>query len=370
MFRYTITEEEYLEMSAFMLKKRRGGPKTAVPKLLLKTVVQMTAAALLIFRYNEGVAPWMKWSLGILSLLWALISFFQYFFVGFRAKMLLAQAKSGPHAGNFWKDHRLELWEDSLHLSFGSERLELPYDEVTEIAETESLHLIFRGRDVFELVPKRAADGFRETFLQAWSAAKAKKMEGTRKSLVKEASFAKNLSISKEELAKELALMKKRSLRYACGWTGFMVFSLGFPLALAVYSAVGGAWPTVALCLLAFVLFNLRLFVIFTPSYRNLIEGRLPDPGEDGYLLAVKGRTAYFLGADSGTSYSMDKLQKKVRDAEGLFLYFEKQNMLFVPQEAAAAFEVAAGLKKSIRAIAASDTGVQADDEEEAAPEQ
>ena len=80
MFRYTITEEEYLEMSAFMLKKRRGGPKTAIPKLLLKTVVQMTAAALLIFRYNEGVAPWMKWSLGILSLLWALLSLFQYFF--------------------------------------------------------------------------------------------------------------------------------------------------------------------------------------------------------------------------------------------------------------------------------------------------
>ena len=43
--------------------------------------------------------------------------------------------------------------------------------------------------------------------------------------------------------------------------------------------------------------------------------------------------------------------------------------MLFVPQEAAAGFEVAAGLKKSIRAIAASDTGAQADDEEETAPE-
>ncbi len=365
MFRYTITEEEYLEMSAFMLKKRRGGPKTAVPKLLLKTVVQMSAAALLIFRYNEGVAPWMKWSLGVLSLLWGLLSLFQFFFVGFRAKLLLAQAKNDPQAGQFWKEHRLDLAHDGLRLSFGSDRLELPYDEVTEIAETESLHLVFRGRDVFELVPKRAADGFRETFLQAWKSAKAEKMEGTRKELLREASFVRNLSISREELAKELALMKKQSLRYACSWTGFMVFSLGFPLALAVYSALGGAWPTAALCLLALILFNLRLFIIFTPSYRNLIEGKLPDPGEDGYLLAVKGRTVYFLGADSGTSYSMDKLQKKVRDAEGLFLYFEKQNMLFVPQEAAAAFEVAAGLKKSIRAIAASDTGAQADDEEE-----
>ena len=33
-------------------------------------------------------------------------------------------------------------------------------------------------------------------------------------------------------------------------------------------------------------------------------------------------------------------------------------------------YEVAAGLKKSIRAIAASDTGVQADDEEETASEE
>ena len=348
-------------MSRYLLERRRGEPKKAVPKLLLKTVVQMGAAALLIFRYNEGVAPWMKWSLGILSLLWALLSLFQYFFVGTRAKMLLAQAKG---SGDFWKEHRLDLTGEGLRLSFGEAKLEIPFAEISEFAETEDLYLVFRGRDVFELVPKRAAGtAFPEEIRECRSRAKRKRTEELRASLLSEAPFARYLSLSREELAAGLALAKKRSLRHACGWSGFMVFSLGFPLVLAVYSAAAGAWPTAALCLLAFALFNLRLFIIFTSSYRKLIEGRLAEPGEDGYLLAVKDKTVWLLAEDSGTTYSLDKLKLKERTEEGLFLFFEKQNLFFVPLSVSDAFEVAAGLRKSIRERAAAGTGASGEEE-------
>ena len=373
MLRYTITEENYLDMSRYLLKKRRGETKTAVLKLMLKTVVQMTAAAFLIFRNDTGVAPWMKWVLGSLSLLWALLSLFQFFFVDTRAKMLLSQAKNSQDAADFWKEHRLEQSGNVLRLSFGSRKLELPLAEISEIGETESLYLIFRGRDVFELVPKSAADGaawdgFREELLGSRREAKKEKLEDMRASLLAEAAFAARLSLSPEELAKELARMKRQSLCYACGWSGFMIFTLAFPLVLAIYSAAAGSWPTFGLCMLAFVLFNFRLFIIFTPSYEKLILDRLPEADEEGYLLAVKDRTVYFLGAEGGTTYALSGLKKKVTDTDGLFLFFEKQNMLFVPKNVSDAFQLAAGLKKSIRARAEVPGAVQ--EEDEAAEEQ
>ena len=48
MFRYLISEEDFLNMGRWMLEKRRGKGTGAVLKLLLKTVVQMGVAAFLI----------------------------------------------------------------------------------------------------------------------------------------------------------------------------------------------------------------------------------------------------------------------------------------------------------------------------------
>ena len=367
MIRYTITEEEYLEMSAFALKKRRGAPAAGVLKLLLKTVVQMGAAAFLIFHYRESVAPWMKWTLGILSVLWAALSLFQYFFVDLRAKMLLAEAKRGVQSADFWKEHRLEMTKEGLRLSFGNAKLEIPHDEISEVAETDALYLVFRGRDVFELVPKRAAEGFREELLAARAAAKKEQAEELQRSILQDAAFAKRLSISREELGAELARVKRRSLGYACGWSGMMIFTVAFPLVLAMYSASAGSWANFGLCMLAFFLFNFQLLFVFLPSYGKYIAGKFPDPGEEGYLLAVKDRNVYFLAGENWSAYSLDKLKKKVTDADGLFLYFEKQNMLFVPREVADAFEVAAGFRKSIRERAAVPVAAQAEEEEEPA---
>ena len=58
MYRYLVSEEDYLNTVKTMLIDQRGPKKTAVLKLLLKTVVQGGAAAFLIIAYPD-VQPWM-----------------------------------------------------------------------------------------------------------------------------------------------------------------------------------------------------------------------------------------------------------------------------------------------------------------------
>ena len=79
MLRYTITDEEYLEMSRYLLERRRGEPKKAVPKLLLKTVVQMLMVILMIGNFGGFLAALtqvFKWA----ALLLTLISLATYLF--------------------------------------------------------------------------------------------------------------------------------------------------------------------------------------------------------------------------------------------------------------------------------------------------
>ena len=370
MFRYSITDEDYLDMSRHILKKRRGSKTAAILKLLLKTVVQMGVAVFLIFFYNAQVEAWLKWTVGILSVLWALLSLFQFFFTDTRAKMLLTQAKNNAGSADFWKEHHLDAADDRLRLSYGAARLELSFSEVTAIEETDALYLIFRGRDLFELIPKRALSdsdwaAFREKILSGRERVAAERAAGFKKVLLEEASFAKYLTLTREELAEKTVKMKRLSLRYPFGWSVSMAFGLFFPLGLAIYSVIGGSWPAAALCMAAFLLFNMRFFVIFTPSYKQLIQNKLPEPGEEGYLLALKDRTVYLVTSSNAISASLAGLKKQIAGEDGLYLFFEKQEMMFVPRAVSDAFQIAAGYKKSLRAKAAA--GVQA--EEEALPE-
>ena len=82
--------------------------------------------------------------------------------------------------------------------------------------------------------------------------------------------------------------MKRASYRYAQGWTLSKVFSLLFPLGLAVYCAATGAWPYFALCLATFLLFNYNNLVIFAPAYRAIVREQIPEPSlRDKAAIAV-----------------------------------------------------------------------------------
>lgn len=356
MFRYTISDEDYLNMGRWIFAERRGSGPKAVAKLLLRTVIQMATVAGLILFMPEAPA-WMKWTLGALSLVWALLSLFQYFFLDFRARLLLRQSKNSAEGAEYRKEHRLSAEENGLRLSYGNARLELPYEKLTAIRETETLHIILCGKDIFEAVPKRAVpdedwEAFRKKALDARDRQGRQALEELRASL-EEAPFRTRVRLSRDEMAEKVIKMTRSGFLYGCGWSAGTVFSLLFPLGLAVYSLMGGSWPMFALCMGAFILLNLRFFVLFTPAGKTLMKDRLMAPAEDGYLLAAKDGTAYLLGDASAFSYPLSGLKKTVWAEDGLYVYFAKQGMLYVPSAAADGFLRAAGLKKSIRDRAA-----------------
>ncbi|MBQ5954287.1 MAG: hypothetical protein IJL47_09690 [Lachnospiraceae bacterium] len=354
MYRYYVSDEDYLNMVRVMLVNQRGPKKTAVLKLLLKTVLQMGAAAFLILFYPDAPS-WMKWTIGIFSLLWAALAVFQYSFLDFRAKLLLKQSKTT--APDYWKEHRLDVTENALRLSYGETKLELPFREVTALQETETLQLIFRNKDVFEAVPRTAVSDedwgkIREKILGRQREERSEALDKLCASVLEGASFKAHLDLTQDELAEKIMQMTRASFRYGPGWSGRTVFTFAFPLVLAVYSAIGGAWATFALCMAAFILFNMRVFLVFMPAYRAIIREKLMPPAEDGYLLAVKDKTAYLLGEGKAFNYDLAAMKKQVGTDDGLYVYFDKQAMLFVPQKAADGFLRASGLKKSLKARA------------------
>ena len=356
MLRYTITDVDYLNMAREMLNEQRGPKKAAILKLLLNTVIQMGVAAFLIL-YYQNVSPWMKWMVGILSLLWAAFSLFRFFFVDLRANILVKQSKNDPRNADFWKEHHLDTdGEEKLRLSYGDTRLELPFDEVTAVKETDTLLLIFRDKFMFELVPKRAAgdgEALRELILTKRDQEKKNRLEELRASLTEDAVFVRKLDLDREELAEKSIRMKRASYRYAQGWTLSKVFSLLFPLGLAVYCAATGAWPYFALCLATFLLFNYNNLVIFAPAYRAIVREQIPEPPEDGYQLILKDKTLWLITAVKAFSYPLDQLKKTVKTDDGLYLYFDKQVMLYVPASAADVYLRAVSRKKSLRDKAA-----------------
>ncbi len=357
MFRYRITENDYLKMAKWLLLKQRGPKKKAVPKLLLKTVVQMAAVAGLIFLYPD-VQPWLRTVLIAASLIWASLALFQYFFLDVRANMLLINAKRDARAQDYWKEHCLKRDGDRLVLTYGEVELELPVKEITSLEEAEDLTMILRGRDVFESLPQSVTKtekwaAFAETLFEKKEEAIRSNQDQMEAALLAQAAFSAWVDMTREEMAEKLALAKRQSFRYACGWSWRTGFTLLFPLALGIYAACYQSWATVALCLVTFVLFNLRFFSVFTPAYQAMLAEKLPPPTEKGYLFAVHDQSIWMVTAVRTVKYMISTLKKTVRTEGGVFLYFERQVMLYVPDQIADAFLRAVYGKKSLREKAA-----------------
>ena len=357
MYRYSITDEEYREMGKWMLMQKRGTGAKAVVSILLRTVIQMGAVACLIIFMPEA-PTWMKWMLGILSVIWALLSLFQFSFFDVRAGMLLQQSKARPDYADYWKEHHLNVDEDGFRLAYGDVRLEVSYGDVTEIKDTENLHLILSGKDVFDAVPKRAVRD--DEWEKAAENALASRMRVKRESLgrlrssLEDASFKTYVRLSRDEMAEKIVKMTRRSFLYKFSWNMTTAFTFLFPLGLGVYTIIqGGSWATVLLCFGCFILFNMRLFVIYTPAAVEMMKNKLMEPSEEGYLLAVKDKTAYLVGDIQAFTYQLSDMKKHVRTDDGLFVYFAKQAMLYVPKEAADGFLTAVGIRKSLHSLAA-----------------
>ena len=353
MFRYTVTEQDYLQMAKWLLVKQRGPKKTAVPRLLLKTVLQMGVVAWLVLSYGEEIGA-MKWFLIAASLLYASLAIYRYFFLNVRANKLLAQAKQESGAADFWREHRLEVKGEKLHLSYGNVNTDTPCRDITEVENWEDLELILRGREVFEAVPKNVTksdrwQSFKTQLLSIRDREQARAWEELEKTLLTKSDFHAYIRMSREEFADKVVQMKRRSLLYPAGWTFLTFFAFLFPLIVAVFSAYGGAWQTFAFSIIIFFILNWYLISLFLPSYRRKVREQVLPPGEKGYLVAVREKTIYLLTERNAVEYPMQSLRRSARSAGDLFLYFKQQQMLCIPAEYADAFLRALKGEKSLK---------------------
>ena len=335
--RYTITEEDYLTMVRWALLKKLGTPKTALIKLILKLVIPLGAVAWFVIAYPESPL-WLRILLIAAALVFAGIAAFQYFFVDYRARVLMRSAKKTPEAKEYWKEHRLEIAGDKLRLSYGSVTQELPYVQITGLDEFETITLILRGMEVVELVPQSVTQTaewteFTRTLFDRSCLEAAEEKDASFEEVLRGASFSGWMDISLDELTAHFVKMKRRSLRYPCGWSAIMAFTILFPLAFGIYSLIDRQWFTFTISLMALILFNLRLLVIFLPSYYDKAKNKLLPPASQGYLIAVCDRTICFGTRSRIVRYSFDSLRKTLRTEDGLYLIFDQQKLLYVSPE-------------------------------------
>ena len=345
MFRYTVTENDYIEMARWMLMKKRGSGFSSVAGLLLSTVVQMGAVLLLELSLPEA-KTWIRIALPAMSFLWAGLAVFRYFFLGLRARMLLSQVKKQNPGTDFWKEHRLSLSEDKITVDYGKTRTEMPCRELTGAEHYRGLVLLLHGGDVFEAVPEKTAETaewkrFEEELLSAAREEKDGQRRKMTEKLMKEGRAAVLLELSPDEVADHLVRMKRRSLFCRAGWSPLMIFTLAFPLVLAAWTIATEQWNYLILSLLAVPVLNLYLLYIFTPFFRKRVLRQVLPAGPEGYCLGLYDKSMYLVTQDRTFRYSIASLKKILVDREDLFLIFENQNQLFIPGSCAPLFTAA-----------------------------
>ena len=148
--------------------------------------------------------------------------------------------------------------------------------------------------------------------------------------------------------------MKKKSLFCRAGWSPLMLFNLIFPIAVAVWFAIAGAWLPAAACLPVFILLNWNVLSVFLPGFRKKQAGKAEAAGEDGYFLSLEKETVRLLTLEKQHPYRLSSLKRVLTEKGRIYLIFEAQRMLFVPEEAAKEFAEALKRVKGIRQKAGS----------------
>ena len=152
MFKYNVTPEDYMEMVKFLMKEKRSSVR-GILKLLLLTLVQMGAVALLLIKV-PNVQNWIKTVLIVFSLMVAAMAVFQSFFLDIRAKMVLKQRERNDAKGAFWMEHKLSLHDNIVRVSYGDQKAEVDARQISNTVRLDTMTLIRMGWNVFEMVPK------------------------------------------------------------------------------------------------------------------------------------------------------------------------------------------------------------------------
>ncbi len=355
MFRYTVTKDDFTEMSVHLMKQKSAKTSSKI-KLVLFTVVQMAVIAWLIVT-GKNVSPTIRVLMGIASLIWAGQTVFSYGCYKARAKMMLTNQADNDKSGDFWKEHRLQLQRNKVSISYGGKNASIECAQITGTKETENLTLLMSGNGIFEIVPKSVSkrEDFK-AFLEEIKSAAARRLkeaqEKQRRSALDNAVFKEYLPLSEEEVVRELVRMKRLSLLTAAGWSKVTVLVLLIPLLILGLSIFYGNTLYILFAALFFLLTNAGTLMIFTPLYKNVVKKQLQPAGEEGYLLTVAEGTVNLFTREYHHRFELDKLRKVMEDKDGtLYLFFPDQQMVFVPASVSKEFKTAVNRRRSLTEI-------------------
>ena len=355
MFKYSVTPEDYTEMTIFLMKQKSKRPLSVI-KLVLFTVVQMGVITYLILLPNAA-STWVRVLLGIFSVIWAAQTVFKFAFFKTRARFALLRQKREDPAGDFWKEHRMVKRGNIVSISYGSQKGEVECGQITRLQKTEHLQLLMSGSGIIEIVPESLhsrpdwqtfLDSIEETNGLILSQAQEKQ----RAAALGAARFKEFINIEEDALVNQLVRMKRVSMRFFAGWTPLTIMIFMTPLLAMVYFATDGQWLVALICLLVFFLLNAGQLMIFTPLYRKVVKNQLKPAGEGGYLLIVTKNKVHLFTRDYHYSYALKELKRVVNDKEGDYYYFLKQQMVYVPREHRDAFKAAITYQPSLKTLA------------------
>ncbi|MBQ6195967.1 MAG: hypothetical protein IJK47_00855 [Lachnospiraceae bacterium] len=355
MFRYTVTKDDFTEMTVYLMKQKSAKLSSKI-KLVLFTVVQMAVIAYLIV-IGKNVSPILRVLMGVFSLLWAGQTVFTYGFYKARARMMLTNQADSDKSGDFWKEHRLQLQGDKVNITYGDKKASVECAQITGTQETENLLLLMSGNGIFELVPKTVAEkqdfrdflaGIRKTAADKLKAAQEKQRAGA----LENASFKECLPLSEDEVVTELVRMKRLSMLTTTGWTRVSVLVMIIPLIILALGIVARSVLYIIVAVIFFLLLNAGTLMIFTPLYKKVVRKQVQPAGEGGYLLTVADGFINLFTREYQFRYKIAELRRAMEGKDGtLFLFFPDQQMVFVPSSVSAEFKKAVNKRRSLTEI-------------------
>ncbi len=351
MFRYTITPEDYMEMTVYLMKQK-SGTASSVIKLLLFTVGQMAAVAYMVLRESSASVT-IRVLLAISSLIWAGQTVFRYGFFQTRAKMAMSVQKKDDPSGEFWREHHLSKKGNLLSVTYGSKKADIPCGKITGTQETENLTLIMSGNNIIEIVPKRITetdewDVFWKQLQETNEAVLKDAQDKQRADALAGASFKAYYQMDPDTFADHLVKMRRHSMRYFSGWTPATIVIFLLPLMMAGYALTEKSYLYAGVCVIVFFLMNAGQLVVFTPLYKNIVLKQLQEPGKEGYLLTLTKNVIHFFTKEYHYSYSMNNLKHVLDFPEASYYYFPQRQMIFIPEQCRDAFKKAAAHKPSL----------------------
>ncbi|MBQ6292994.1 MAG: hypothetical protein IJK77_03865 [Lachnospiraceae bacterium] len=354
MFRYSVTKDDFTEMTVHIMKQKSAKLSSKI-KLVLFTIVQMGIVAWLITLKNDASTT-LRVLMGIASVIWAVQTVMSYGCYRMRAKMMLTRQKDQDPNGDFWKEHRLQLKDGKVEIGYGNAKASLECAEITGTQETGNLTLLMNGGNIFEIVPKSVSERSDfKAFLNEVRETAARKLkeaqEKQRSKVMDSALFLEHLQIPEDEMVRQQVRMKRLSFLTSAGWSMVTLLVLLIPLAILAFTVYTGNLLYILLAVVFFFLTNAGTLMIFTPLYKNVVKRQLQPAGEGGYILAVTDKKAHWFTREYRFSYDLKNLRRVIDKEDASYFYFPDQEMLFVPASCREAFKKATFKRRSLTEI-------------------